>query len=316
MAEHKIIAIVGATGAQGGGVVDAILDDHDGGFGVRALTRDPDSDRARALADRGAAVVAADLDDAGSLTEAFAGAYGAYCMTNFWEHFSAEREKAQARNLAEAAKAAGLHHVIWSTFSDTREHLPISDDRMPVLQERYNIPHFDAKGEANAYFSDLGVPTTFLVTSFYWDNFVSFGAGPQRGEDGVLTLTMPMGERPLPGIAAEDIGKVAYGIFKAGDEYIGRTVGAAGEHSTGAEIAEAMTAALGEQVRYQAVPADTYRSFGFDGADEMGNMYQYKRDFNDIYVAERDLDEARRLAPDLQTLREWLTRNAENIPID
>lgn len=315
MADKKIIAVVGATGAQGGGLVDAILDDPDGDFGVRALTRNPGSDKAQALAARGAEVAVADLDDVESLEAAFAGAYGAYCMTNFWEHLSAEKEKAQARNLAEAAKSAGLQHVIWSTFTDTRERLPISDDRMPVLQEKYNIPHFDAKGEANSYFSDRGVPTTFLVTSFYWDNFISFGAGPQRGEDGVLAMVLPMGDKPLSGIANEDIGRIAYGIFEAGDEYIGRTVGAVGEHTTGAEIAKAMTDALGEEVRYQEVPADVYRSFGFDGADEMGNMYQFKRDFNDVYVGERDIDEARRLNPKLQTLRQWLDTNAGSIPI-
>ena len=316
MADKKIIAVVGATGSQGGGLVDAILDDSDGDFGVRALTRDPGSDKAQALAARGADLAEADLDDVESLEAAFAGAYGAYCMTNFWEHFSAEREKAQAGNLAEAAKSAGLQHVIWSTFTDTRKFLPISDDRMPVLQEKYNIPHFDAKGEANSYFIDRGVPTPFPVTSFYWDNLIPFGAGPQRGEDGVLAMTMPMGDKPLSGIASEDIGRIAYGIFKAGDEYSGRTVGAVGEHTTGAEMAKALTDALGEEVRYQEVPADVYRSFGFDGADEMGNMYQFKRDFNDVYVAERDIDEARRLNPELQTLRQWLVGNAGSIPID
>ncbi len=316
MTDTRIIAVVGATGAQGGGLVRAILNDPEGGFAVRALTRNPDSDKAQALAADGVEVVEADLDDVESLKRAFAGAYGAYCVTNFWELFSAEKEKAQAKNLAEAAKVAGLQHVIWSTFTDTRDRLPITDERMPVLQESYNIPHFDAKGEANEYFSEAGVPTTFLVTSFYWENFISFGAGPQRGEDGVLALTMPMGDKPLPGVAAEDIGKTAYGIFKAGDAYIGRTVGVAGEHVTGAAMAKAMTDALGEEVRYQDVPADTYRSFGFDGADEMGNMFQYKRDFSEFYVGRRDIEEARRLNPELQTLRQWLDENAKAIPVN
>jgi uncharacterized protein YbjT (DUF2867 family) len=315
MSSKKVIAIVGATGAQGGGLARAILDDPDSAFAVRAITRNPGSDAAQALAARGAEVVQADLDDVESLTQAFAGCYGAFCITNFWEHFSADKEKVQAANQAAAAKAAGVQHVIWSTLEDTRERLPVTDDRMPVLQGAYNVPHFDAKGEADQYFRDQGVPTTFLATAFYWENFIYFGAGPQRGPDGVLALTMPMGDAKLPGIAVEDIGKIAYRIFQEGDRYIGETVGIAGEHLSGAEMAAALSRALGQEVRYNAVPADMYRSFGFDGADEMGNMYQYKRDFNESYLAARDLDRARMLNPDLQSFEQWLAKNADRIPV-
>ena len=120
MADKKIIAVVGATGAQGGGLVRAILADRNGEFRVRALTRNPDSDKARALAAAGAELVRADLDDQASLERAFAGAHGVFALTNFWEHFSPEKELAQAGNQARAAKAAGVHHVIWSTLEDTR----------------------------------------------------------------------------------------------------------------------------------------------------------------------------------------------------
>src|SRR5438477_4398668 len=116
MADTKIIAVTGATGAQGGGLARAILADPSGGFTLRAITRNPDSDNAKALAAAGAEVVRADLDDEASLTAAFQGAYGAYCLTNFWEHFSGEKEEEQGANLARAAKAAGIQHAIWSTF--------------------------------------------------------------------------------------------------------------------------------------------------------------------------------------------------------
>ena len=99
----------------------AILADPNGGFAARAITRDPTKDKAKALAAKGAEVVQADLDDVESLKKAFAGAYGVYAVTNFWEHFSGEKEKAQAKNIAEAAKAAGVKHVIWSTLEDTRK---------------------------------------------------------------------------------------------------------------------------------------------------------------------------------------------------
>ena len=181
MSEAKVIAIAGATGAQGGGLARAILDQPHGGFRARALTRDPKSDKARALAARGAEVVVADLDDPASLRAAFDGAYGAYCVTNFWEHFSPEKEQAQARNLAEAAAAAGLKHVIWSTLEDSRRWVPLDDDRMPTLMDNYKVPHFDAKGAADHFFTEAGLPVTFLLTSFYWDNLIYFGWGSKHG---------------------------------------------------------------------------------------------------------------------------------------
>jgi uncharacterized protein YbjT (DUF2867 family) len=315
MAEKKIIAVAGATGGQGGGLARAILSDPASEFAVRALTRNPSSEKAKALADAGAEVVQADLDDEASLVSAFEGAYGAYCLTNFWEHFSAEKEIEQAANMARAAKSAGLKHVIWSTFEDTRKWIPLDDDRMPTLQGKYKVAHFDGKAEANHFFTDLGVPTTFLLTSAYWENFIYFGWGPQRGEEGVLAVTFPMGDKKLPSIAVEDIGKCAYGIFEAGDEFIGKTVGVAGEHLTGAKIAAAFTKALGEEVRYNDVPADVYRSFGFPGAEDIGNMFQFKRDCNEDYCGTRSLDVSRRLNPELQTFDAWLAANKDRIPL-
>ena len=312
---RKIIAVAGATGAQGGGLVRAVLADPEGGFAVRALTRDPKSEKAVALARSGAEVVAADVDDVGSLKRAFRGAQAAYCVTFFWDHFSPDREKAQARNMAEAAKDAGVEHVIWSTFEDTRLSVPLSDGRMPTLQGKYKVPHFDAKAEADAYFRELGLPATFLLTSFYWDNLIHFGMGPKKGPDGKLAFTLPMGSKKLPGIAAEDIGGCAYGLFRRGAEFIGKTVGVAGEHLTGAQMAAALSKALGQEVTYNAVPPDVYRSFGFPGADDLGNMFQFKADFESLYCGNRDLALSRALNPRLQTFAQWLSVNKGRIVI-
>jgi uncharacterized protein YbjT (DUF2867 family) len=313
MSEKKIIAVVGATGAQGGGLVRAITSDKDGPFIARAITRDVNSDKARALAALGAEVVAGDVDDAASLRRAFEGAYGAYCVTFFWNHFSPSTELAQARAMAEAARDAGVKHVIWSTLEDTRKLVPLSDDRMPTLMEHYKVPHFDAKGEADQIFTDLGVPTTFLVTSFYWDNFIGFGMGPARGADGKLAITLPMGDAKLPGIAAEDIGRSAYGIFKKGPELIGKRVGIAGEHLSGAEMASAFSNLLGEEVRYNAVEPSVYRGFGFPGAEDLGNMFQYKRDFEADFRAARPVDATRALNPSLMSFREFLEAKRDQI---
>jgi uncharacterized protein YbjT (DUF2867 family) len=316
MTDKKVIAIVGATGAQGGGLARAILSDPQSEFSVRALTRNVNSDKAKELAKLGAEVVAADLDNAESLEKAFKGAYGVYAVTNFWEHFSPEKEIAQAESIANAAKAAGVKHAIWSSLEDTRNWIPLEDNRMPTLLGKYKVPHFDAKGESEKFFHQPGLTSTILRTCFYWDNFIYFGSGPAKGPDGKYAITFPMGDKRLPGIAAADIGKCAYGIFKAGDQHKGKTVSIAGEHLTGAQMASALSKALGIEVNYNDVPADVYRTFGFPGADEMGNMFQFKRDFEADYVGARNLDVARSLNPALQSFETWLDENKSKIPLN
>lgn len=308
----KIIAVVGSTGAQGGGLCRAILADKSGEYSCRAITRDPNKEKAKALAAAGAEVVKADIDDLESLKKAFAGAYGVYGVTNFWEHFSGEKEKAQAKNIAEAAKAAGVQHVIWSTLEDTRQFMSPDDKRMPMLQEKYRVPHFDAKAEANEYFK--GVPATLLVTSFYWDNLFMFGLAPKKGEDGTYSWAFPMGNEKLAGIAAEDIGRTAFGVFKAGQQYIGKTVGIMGEALTIEEMSRKIEKGLGiSPVKYNAVEPDVYRSWGFPGADEMGNMFQADRDFAKQMLANRNLDETRKLNPQLQSFEQWLANNKDKV---
>jgi len=315
MNDKKIITVFGATGAQGSGLVHAILEDPEGGFAVRAVTRNVESDKARALAARGAEVVAGDVEDPESVRRALDGAYGAYFVTFFWDHFSPERELQHARTFATAAKEAGIQHAIWSTLEDSRKSVPLDDDRMPTLMGKYKVPHFDAKGEADAFFTEAGVPTTFLLTSFYWDNFIHFGMGPQRGPDGKLGITLPMDDKKLSGIAAIDIGRSAYGVFKEGSALIGKTIGIAGEHISGAGMAAGLSEALGQEVVYNAVPPEIFRSFGFPGADDLGNMFQFKRDFNDAYNGRRDVEQTRKLNPKLQSFRDWVTANASAIPI-
>ncbi|HKV51070.1 MAG TPA: NmrA family NAD(P)-binding protein [Gemmatimonadaceae bacterium] len=310
----RIIAVMGATGSQGGGLVRAILADPKGGFAARAITRDPDSPKARELARLGAEVVAAEPGDRASLERAFAGAHGAYCVSFFWAHMSPEREKAEASAMAQAAKRAGVAHAIWSTLEDTRQFVPLGDNRIPTLLSHYKVPHFDAKAEADAYFATLGVPTTYLITSFYWDNFIHFGLGPKPGADGVLDLALPMATAQLCGIAAEDIGKCAYGIFTRGAPYIGRRVGIAGGCLTGLQMAASLGKALGKSIRYVAVPPDVYRRFGFPGAEELGNMFQIDAEFADRFMDARDLREARSLNPALLTFDAWAQKHKAEIP--
>jgi uncharacterized protein YbjT (DUF2867 family) len=316
MSHSRTIAVIGATGAQGGGLVRAILADPAGGFRARAITRKANGDKALELRKLGAEVVEADLDDEASLAKAFAGAYGAYCVTNYWEHFTPAKEVSQARNMAAAAKSAKLQHVIWSTLEDTRKRVPLSDSRMPTLIEKYKVPHFDAKGDADALFAAAGVPTTYLLTAFYWENFIYFGLGPKKGPDGKYQLTLPMGSAKLSGIAAEDIGKCAYGIFKQGKQWIGKRVGIAGDHVTVARMAADMSRTLGKEIAYNEVSPAVFRGFGFPGADDLGNMFQYYTEFEQEFVAARSLETSRSLNPQLLDFNAWLAKYGSRIPLD
>ena len=217
--------------------------------------------------------------------------------------------------MAEVAKAAGLKHVIWSTLEDTRQWVPLNDNSIPTLRGKYKVPHFDGKGEADHYFTDAGVPTTFFLPSFYWENLIYFGAGPKRGEDGVLAITFPMGNKKLSGVAAEDIGKCAYGIFKRGISMVGKRVGVAGGEPTCQQMADSLTKALGEQVRYNEVTPEVYRGFGFPGADDLGNMFQFYRDFEDVCTSTRNVQFSKELNPSMQSFDEWLVENASRIPL-
>ncbi|OHU98132.1 NmrA/HSCARG family protein [Mycobacterium talmoniae] len=320
MTEQKLIAVVGATGSQGGGLVRAILADPDREFAVRALTRSARSAKAQELAAAGAQVVEADLDDAASVRAAFDGAHGAYIVTNYWAPRSpddearrsrAEMELAQAENAARAARDAGVAHVIWSTLEDTRDVL---GDEVPTVEGRYKVPHFDAKAEADALFVRYGVPTTLLRTTFYFDN-VAGGMGLARDADGAPALTLPLADQPLSGIAVEDIGKTAFGVFKRGPELIGTTVSIAGDHLTGDQYAAALTAALGEPVGYRPLGWDEYRALGFPGAVEMGNMFQYYAQNAARFTADRDLARVRELNPELQSFRDWLAAHRDDITV-
>jgi uncharacterized protein YbjT (DUF2867 family) len=311
-AAARIIAVIGATGSQGGGLCRAILADPSGGFACRAITRDPHKLEAQELKAAGAEVVLSDTDDVASLENAFAGVYGVYGVTNFWEHFSPEREKQQARNIADAARAAGVKHVIWSTLEDTRKLMRPEDHRMPMVHGKYRVPHFDAKAEADAYFQ--GLPVTYLVTSFYWDNLYKFDLAPKKNEQGVYSWTFPTGNAKLPGIAAEDIGKAAYAIFKGGPQFIGKTIGLVSENLTFTEISRKLSGGLGvTPVEYTPVDADAYRDRGFHGANEYGNMFQVFRDFEDEVVAARNIELTRALIPGVQTFETWLEMNKTKI---
>jgi uncharacterized protein YbjT (DUF2867 family) len=309
-----IITVFGATGAQGGGLVRALLADPERHFAVRAVTRRPDSPAALKLAEAGAEVVLADIDDRASVVRALEGAYGAYLVTHYWgEHFSAAKELSQALNLAAAAAQAGVRHAIWSTYEDTRTWLPADGAQMPVLQGRYNVPHFDVKGEAHRFFAQQRVPVTYLYTSCRWEHLGQFGMLPQRRADGGLAMTIATGDAKIPWVAAEDIGRTAREIFLQGESLLFDSIGVATEYLTGAEMAAQIGAALGEPVAVNAISPEQYRALAFAGAASFGNMWQFQRDFAREYAARRDPERSRALHPHAMDFSCWLAANGSRL---
>ena len=310
------ISVLGATGSQGGGLVQAILNSPDRTFAVRALTRDVTSERARALTEAGAEVVQADLDDPLSLPAAFDGVNAAFIVTNYWAPLSqqdeghrtaADRELAQADAAAQAVHDAGVRHVVWSTLEDTRGSF--ARGQVPLIDGKYTVPHFDAKAEADAFFRRRGVPTTFLRTTLFYEGLTD-SLGPSRDEDGTLALHLPMGRERLSSIAVGDIGGTALEIFARPDEYIGRTVSIAGDHLTGEQYASILSDVVGERVEYRPPTWAQFRDLNFPAAVEMGNMFQFYAQTAQTFTGARDLATVRALNPRLQSFHDWAHAHA------
>ena len=312
MGNKKVVAVLGSTGSQGGGLCDSLLDrPTQGDFACRAITRDPTKAKAQELKKKGAEIVRADMDDVASLAEAFDGAHGVFAVTNFWEHQSAQREKQQARNIADAAKQAQVKHVVWSTLEDTRRFMPSTDARMPLLQGKYRVPHLDCKNEANEYFEYL--PTTYLITSFFWENLYSFQMCPKKSASGQYVWTMPMGDARLAGQATTDIGKAAHAIFANGTQHIGQTIGIVTEALTVQEMCNVVAKEFNVSIHYDPIEPDTYRTFPFPGAEEMGNNFQYFRDFNDEFLKLRSVDSMKKLNPNPLSFADFVSSHRGQI---
>jgi uncharacterized protein YbjT (DUF2867 family) len=307
MNTKKIIAVIGATGAQGGGIARAILNDPDSEFTVRALTREPHSEKAKELERLGAEVVDGNISDIASLEKAFSGAYGAFLISFFWNHTDAARDLREIKNMAIAAKNTGLQHVVYSTLEDTRKFYPVED---LSSVDKYRASHMDVKGEGEQFFIDLEVPTTFLLTTPYWENFYNKGRRSERYSGSMLTFP-PMGDKIWPGIAAEDIGKAAYGILKKGSAYIGRKIGVSGGHLTGIEYAESLSKVLGEKITFSPPTIEEFRAYDIPFSEDISNSFQFVYDFNEEFVAARNIEFTKSINPELQSFEQWAEANKD-----
>lgn len=261
---------------------------------------------AKKLKDEGAEVVAFDMDKPETFGPAFEDAYGLFVVTNFWEHMNPQKEIDQAEAIARAAEEAGVEHIVWSTLEDTTKFydgVP-EKDRVPKIKGYY-VPHFDAKGKANEKFPKS--KTTFFYTSFYWENFYNFG----MAQNGVVANNVGEGNK-LAGIAVEDIGKCALGVFKAGKKYKEKSVYVAGEVLPFSEMLEICSKVTGKKFSYQPVDRETYAGFGFPGADDLANMFHYNV-HDQTFNANRSPVISKQLNPSLQNFQQWAESKKEQL---
>jgi uncharacterized protein YbjT (DUF2867 family) len=292
--QRPIVLVTGATGAQGGSVARHLLER--GRFAVRALTRNPDSEAARALEALGAELVRGDLFDRPGLRAAISGCYGVFGVTSYWEHF--EREYEQGINLVDAVAEAGVGHFVFSTLPSVER---LTDGAL-------SVPHFDLKARMEEYARKQALPATFVHASYYYDNFLTFFL-PRRQEDAGYRFGFPQGDTRLAGIAAEDIGGVVATVFERRDGFLGRTLPLAGDELSAAGYAAALSRVSGKEVSYAHVPREVFAGYGFPGAEDLANMFEYYR----TRVPERKLDlcRTRELYPRVQGFEAWITRHRE-----
>ncbi|XP_078519195.1 nmrA-like family domain-containing protein 1 isoform X3 [Lissotriton helveticus] len=285
----RIIVVFGATGAQGGSVARALISD--GTFAVRAVTRDPSKSASQELKKLGAELFKGDLDHIETLKPALTGAYGAFLVTNYWEHCSKEKEVAQGKALADLSKDAGLKHVVFSGLENVKK---LTEGKLEVL-------HFDGKGEVEEYFRDINVPMTSIRLPCYFDNFLNFFR-PQKAPDGDgYVLAVPMGDIPMDGLAVDDLGPVVVGVLKDPEQFIGRDIGLSSEKLTTEQYAAILTKFTGKKIKDAKITPEAYEKLGFPGAVELANMFRFYE-----MKPNRDIQLTLQLNPKAKKFAEWM----------
>jgi NmrA-like family len=263
-------------------------------------------DKAVELSKAGAEVVALDLNKPDSLADAFAGLTGLFIVTSYWEYMDAKKEEEHVKSVIKAGEAAGIKHYIWSTLEDTEpffDSLP-EGEKIPRLSDGHYTPHLDIKGRMNAEFPKD--KTTFLYTSFYLENLTGFG----MVQNGVMCNNLG-DNTPLPVIAAKDIGACAYGVFKAGDEYKGKDVGIAGDIITLPDLMDLISQETGKKFSYMFLDRNTCAGFGYPGADDIANMFEFKKLNNEAFVKMRELSQGKAVNPNIEDAKTWVKNNKD-----
>jgi uncharacterized protein YbjT (DUF2867 family) len=260
----QVVAVLGGTGLQGGGVVDALMGA--GKFAVRVASRNPASDAARALAARGVEVIKADLLDPRSLRSAFEGAYGAFVVTNFWDPAQMPRETEIGTAAVQAARTAGVKHLIWSTLADCEK----------LTGGRLKVVHFTGKARVDAAVRAAGFPRyTFVMAPMYFQNFLTMMT-PQPLPNGGRGWAVPIdpAARVMHAGDATEVGRAVAAAFAAGDQLPdGSHLAVCGGVYSFNDFVGTLNA-QGHKLQVLQVPPAVYDDF-YPGARELREMFQY-----------------------------------------
>ena len=286
----KLIAVFGATGAQGGTVARNLLKK---GFKVRGITRNPNSEKAEALRKLGAEVVKGNLDDNDSVRQVVEGTAGVFLVTNFWEGMDREKEISQGKRVTDACKTANVKHLIFSGLELVKEITGTP------------CPHFDGKGEIEKYIEASGVPFTSVRIPYYFENFSNPLFGPQKQEDGSYNLVIGM-KGGMDGISVEDLGPVIVSLFFS-DTYLGKKIGLSGDKLTPTEYMEILSKATGKTYRAVCLPWEEYSKLPFPPAEDLGAMFNFYENYN----PDRDIKITQQLNPDVRSFKQWVNENKD-----
>lgn len=281
VATNPTIAVFGATGNQGGAVVNALLDR---GASVRALVRNPDSEKAKAFETQGVELAYADVVDPASLLRALKDVDAFFYMTTLAEDLqgSMSSETVQGMALADAAVEAAVPHVVFSSVGGA--------------ERKSGVPHFESKRRVEEYLDGLDIPVTVIRPVLFMDNFAFMGPSLENGEI-VVRLPMPDGI-PLQMIAVRDIGRVAAAALLDTATISGGAIEIAGDERTGSQIAAAFGEYAGLEARYEALPIQV-----LDGQDDMQKMFTW---FAETPAYQADLAATRAIVPDILDLPGWM----------
>ena len=279
------IAVIGATGKQGGAVVDALLDE---GLAVRALVRNPGAPGAKALQDRGVDLVRGDLTDPASLQSLMSDVDGVFAMSTPVDGTDVEVTSGTA--IADTAARVGVPHVVFSTVGGAERNT--------------GIAHFESKRRVEEHIESLGLHATFLRPVFFMENLTGFGVSV---EEGSLVVRLPLpNAKPLQMVAVRDIGKAAAAILKGGTAFEGASIEIGGDSLTGAQIAEAIGSHLALPSRYEPIPLAAVASFG-----DTGDMFRW---FAETPAYRADFPGTKSLVPDVLNLPAWLEASEFTLP--
>jgi uncharacterized protein YbjT (DUF2867 family) len=304
MVRPPVIAVFGATGMQGGGVVEALLRSGNWSHRIRALTRDPENLKARALKERGVEVVQCDMTDRGSIKKALTDVSTVFCVTDFYDSSTRNSggqlgEATVGNNVAEVAKEVGVQHFILSSLCDMNQ----------ATGGKYFVAHFTGKHRVTERVRELNFPFhTVVMPGLYWQNFGSLFIKLRRAEDGAIELALPVkGSTQVPGIDIRDLGPVVEKIARDPAAFNRKDIPVAAEYISLEEIVQTLGESLGIPGWYCQLSDEDFRKVFTkpDSADEWRDMFKAFQEF-DYYGTRADLGAAHALNPDLKGWKDYL----------